>query len=951
MRPSQAHFVTSCQQLLVLGAVLAVLTPAASVISLDVVRQAPMPTTPGGVSAGNGHAVELTAYTSESRRESLVPTAPVAAEITEYALTADPGAPALRGRVATPHARTVAGAAPGSTAVVSRPQPADGYAGVGVTWDPTVETDDETLSVEVRTRAQGAWTEWTELEYHDEHAPDPDSREARVARPGTDVMFVGHVDDVQVRAESADAAPPAGMRLAVIAPGETADTEREAPALDTGELASARLRTVDRASGTSLASFTPKPKIYSRAQWGANESLRDKGSLRYHEVHAGFVHHTVNANDYSRAEVPGILRSIYAYHTQSRGWSDVGYNFLVDRFGRIWEGRYGGVDRPVVGAHTLGYNDWSFAMSAIGNFDVRRPGSAMVQAYGALFAWKLSLHGVDASSTRQVVGPDSFKAINGHRDAGSTACPGRYLYAKLPRIRELAEAAQQDWSGRELQSDLAGSGHPDLVARRASDGRIFVLRTGGVSSLNKPVVSRGLATDASAVVTSPDLTGDRVGDLLVRKDDGTTQVHPGDGDGRYGAAVRTTSDFANRDLVTAVGDVTRDGRNDVVARNPGNGRLFVYPGTGRGGFADRQRLPGDWSGYRSLAATGDLDGDDMADLLARDAEGALWAMPGTGGAARFGTAVRVRGSWAGWGSISGFGDFNRDGLADLFVRKGTGDPGWIVPSKGDLSFGVALGPITRVTGAGDVVGAAQYVGNKLPDVVSRKGADVRTYPNPGTVDLYPALDTGLALRNADVLLNAGDWDRDGFSDVVYRNTNGTVQLRRGDGKGHFADRVQLASGFGGVRLLAAVGDMTGDGRPDLMGQPRGGAMRIYPGRGLKGLAPSYVAHSAIKAGRQVAVGRWTTDGAPDSLFRYGSSISLYPGNGPGGLVGGKRLGLDVSAYDWVIGVSDLNARGGHADVILRARTSGRLYAVRGSAKGFGTRRTLGGGMGIYDLAG
>ncbi len=70
-----------------------------------------------------------------------------------------------------------------------------------------------------------------------------------------------------------------------------------------------------------------------------------------------------------RSQVPGILRSIYAYHTRSRGWSDIGYNFLVDRFGRIWEGRYGGVDRPVVGAHTLGYNDNAFAMSAIGNFE------------------------------------------------------------------------------------------------------------------------------------------------------------------------------------------------------------------------------------------------------------------------------------------------------------------------------------------------------------------------------------------------------------------------------------------------------------------------------------------------------------------------------------------------------------------------------------------------------
>jgi hypothetical protein len=947
MRPSQAHFVTSCQQLLALGAVLAVLTPAASVISLDVVGEAPTPERPGGgTTAGSGHAVELSAYTRESRRESWVPTSPVDAAVTEYPLTADPG---VRGRLAQPlEAHTVARDDRGTIAVLSRPQAADGYAGVGVTWDPSAEADDETLSVEVRTRSQGAWSDWTELEYHDEHAPDPGSREARRARPGTDVMFVGHVDDVQVRAESAGAAPPAGMRLAVIAPGEAADTEREAPALDTAELPSARVE-AGRSSGASLATFTPKPKIYSRQQWGANETLRDKGSLRYFEVHAGYVHHTVNANDYSRDEVPGILRSIYAYHTQSRGWSDVGYNFLVDRFGRIWEGRYGGIDRPVVGAHTLGYNDWSFAMSAIGNFDVKQPGSAMIQAYGALFAWKLSLHGVDAASTRQVVGPDTFQAINGHRDAGSTACPGRYLYAKLPRIRELAAAAQQDWSGRELQSNLAGSQYPDVVARRASDGRVFVLRTGGLSGLGKPVVSQDLAAGANAVVASPDLTGDKVGDLLVRAGDGATAVHPGDGAGGYGTAVRTLTALAGLDLLTAVGDVTGDARNDVLARNPGNGRLFVFAGKGTGGFADRQRVPGEWAGYRSLAATGDLDGDGKADLLARDAAGALWALPGTG-TGRFGTAVKVAGSWAGWGTVSGFGDFNRDGLADVFVREGAKEAGWIVPSTGHLGFGSPLGPITRVQGAGTVVGAARYVGDRLPDVVSRKDGNVLTYPNLGSVDLLPALDTGLDLPSANALLNAGDWDRDGYSDLVYRTDRGTLFLRRGDGRGHFSTRIRLAPGFDQVRLLAAVGDMTGDGWPDLMGQPAGSSMRIYPGRGLDGLLPSYAAHSAIDAGRQVAVGRWDSDGAPDSLFRNGSALSLYPGNGPGGLVGGKRLGLDVAAYDWVIGVSDLRV-GGHSDVIVREKATGRLFALQGSAKGFGLRRALGGGMGIYDLAG
>ena len=178
--------------------------------------------------------------------------------------------------------------------------------------------------------------------------------------------------------------------------------------------------------------------IYSRAQWGADESIRNKSALRYGTVSAGFVHHTVNANDYTEAQVPGILRSIYAYHVKSRGWSDIGYNFLVDRFGRIWEGRYGGVDKNVVGAHTLGYNDYSFAMSAIGNFDVVQPPDVMLRAYGALFAWKLALNGVNPASTSQQVGKTTFQAINGHRDAGSTACPGRYLYAQLATIRGYA---------------------------------------------------------------------------------------------------------------------------------------------------------------------------------------------------------------------------------------------------------------------------------------------------------------------------------------------------------------------------------------------------------------------------------------------------------------------------------------------------------------------------------
>ena len=144
--------------------------------------------------------------------------------------------------------------------------------------------------------------------------------------------------------------------------------------------------------------------------------------------------------------------------------------------------------------------------------------------------------------------------------------------------------------------------------------------------------------------------------------------------------------------------------------------------------------------------------------------------------------------------------------------------------------------------------------------------------------------------------------------------------------------------------------MTGDGWPDLTGQPGTGAMRIYPGAGPKGLRASYVAYSAIDAGRQVAVGRWDGDGAPDSLFRKSSKLTLFRGNGPGGFTKPKGLGLDLTPYDWVIGVSDVSLTG-HSDLIVRKRSNGDLMLIRSTAAGFAAPEFLTEGMAQYDLAG
>ena len=970
MTPIKARYTTACQQLLVLGVVVAALTPAASIVSLDVVREDPGAGLSTRFGAGAAQLQgDLAAYTRATRRPSVVPTETVDPVVAEYSLTAPPNARTVPGGL---QARTTVAPATGSTEIVSRPQPVTGDGLVGVTWEHGQVLPEDQISLQVRTLTDGTWSEWSDLEYHDDHGPDPGTREARHARPGTDEVVIGDVDDVQVRARTSGEVP-ADMKLAVVTPGEPTKTAEELPALDTatmdgtpGDSASTSGAPTGSAPTTAAvpqpdgvdaldlaaATFTPKPVIYSRAQWGADESMRDKPSLHYFEVHAGFVHHTVNANDYTRAEVPGILRSIYAYHTQSRGWSDIGYNFLVDRFGRIWEGRYGGVDRPVVGAHTLGYNDYAFAMSAIGNYDIKRPSSAMIQAYGALFAWKLSLHGVDASSPKQWVGSKYFEAINGHRDAASTACPGRYLYAKIPKIRELAAEAQRGWAGRELESDIAGTPHPDLVVRRASDGQAFVLPTGGLTRFEAPTtISTGWAK-AGAVVVSPDLTGDGEADLVVQAADGSVDVRPGTGRGGFGDSVKTSGSLAGHDLVTAVGDLNGDGDNDLVARDTASGGLDAFLGGGAGGFS-RKRLGGDWTGYNLLVGTGDLDGDGRVDVLARDTAGRLWLRPGLTGSvgSGLGDPVQVAGSWKRYDTVTGFGDFNRDGRKDLFVRRSDTHLGYVLPGRGDGTFGHALGPVPQVGGVSAITGGGQVAGNAAPDLVARDGDRLVLLRNAGTFDLGAPLATGADLSNANLLLNAGDWDRDGQGDIITRNkSDGKLYLRRGDGEGHFGKAIGIGAGFATVGLLAAVGDMTGDGWPDLMGQPRGGAIRIYPGKGLGGLKPSYVAHAAIDAGRQVPVGRWNGDGAPDSLFRSGDRLTLYPGNGPGGLTSPRTLGLDLAPYDWVIGVSDVGLTG-HGDVIVRARATGYLWLLQASPNGFRERRFLGEGMGEYDLAG
>ena len=292
---------------------------------------------------------------------------------------------------------------------------------VGFTW-PAGEA-----RLRLRVRADGRWGSWQHAEAMPD-IPDPASAEGRRARSGTELVWVGGSDAVQV--ESARA-PVRGLQMTLIEPGAE-------PALEVS-------RTAPQKAKPGKA---PRPDLRSRRAWGANERWRS-GSPRYNRtIQQVHVHHTVNSNSYKRTDVPGLIRGMYRYHTKNLGWSDIGYNFLVDRFGRAWVGRAGGPGRAVRGAHTLGFNSTSTGVAVIGNFEVATQAKVVETALVRLAAWKLDRYGRNPKGTVKVFshGSDRFPpgrsvrlpAIDGHRDTNETACPGTHLYQRLPNVRRRA---------------------------------------------------------------------------------------------------------------------------------------------------------------------------------------------------------------------------------------------------------------------------------------------------------------------------------------------------------------------------------------------------------------------------------------------------------------------------------------------------------------------------------
>ncbi len=280
--------------------------------------------------------------------------------------------------------------------------------------------------MESRVHHGNAWSAWKQLDVDLDEGPSPS--EETDARDGTSPLWVNHARGIEIRVSSPTGAPEA-VAVELIDPGtSTTDTE-------------AALSTL--ATTTPSATLLGAPPIISREQWGADPSLRGGcwdppwGTT----IQGVFVHHTAGSNIYTAADSPAIVRGIYAYHVQSRGWCDIGYNFLVDRYGQIFEGRDGGWRLPIRGAHSGEYNQNTSGISLMGNFDAEAPPQSMKDSLVSIVSWVLGSHYRDALGTTTLYSsttgaPKTFNVIAGHRDSMSTSCPGELVYAWLPTLRQ-----------------------------------------------------------------------------------------------------------------------------------------------------------------------------------------------------------------------------------------------------------------------------------------------------------------------------------------------------------------------------------------------------------------------------------------------------------------------------------------------------------------------------------
>ena len=879
--------------------------------------------------------------------------------------------------VAPAAAATSAAATSGTTTVESLLTRATGGADVvGVGFPDAAAA--RGVSVAVRSRTAGRWGPWTAVPFSDS-APDPGSAEAARARVATEPVGVTGSEQVQVRVSASTTT----NRL----------TGLEATFVDGGaSAADASLADVPAASASAAV---VQPTIVTRAQWGADESLRTCSSPDYvSSIKGAIVHHTVNSNTYTAAAAPALLRSIYAYHVTGNGWCDVGYNFFVDRFGRLYEGRFGGMSKNVVGAQTGGFNSQTFGVSSIANHDpgtsgAVAPSAAVLTAIGKLIGWKAWLNGwspdtsasfTSAGSTRWPAGKVITEPrVSGHRDYGLTVCPGDLMYSKLATVRSTATqvyktglpsttgtaaVAVVETYNRPAGTSFALSGRGYGHGRGMSQYGAYGAALSGLTrdqtlafyypgttlstAIGNPTVRvklTALGSSITELVTTPNLVvsdGTKTGSLNARNSDGTLR-----------ARWRVVADGTGLTLQWLQAGVWRSTSTWKAGTKPlsfsdtvlGKVRVVMPDGTQRD-YRRTIRSVRSGSGVMTLSV---LSMNYYLQSVVPSEMPSSWPA----------TALQVQAVSARTFAMyellhqptgSAFDVCDSTSCQVYRGLAGYTASGTLVPHE----YATSTAAVAATDGLGVFYGGApaltQFTSSNGGQTVASSLAYQVSKADP--YDNLPAGSTSQWTTSLSISKIEGAYPttgtlkalridkRDGFNAWGGRISSVTVIGSAGSKTvtgSSFQSTFGLRSPWWTVTTAPATSaasfpkDLDGNSRADLIAVDPGGTMRLLSGNGAGGFTAKSMGAGWGARGLLADIGAWDADNRHDVVEREAGTLYYHPGNGAGGFYPRVAISSGWDTINLVAGAGDMDGDR-HTDFLART-TSGQLKVYRGDGAG------------------
>lgn len=385
------------------------------------------------------------------------------------------------------------------TVTLEQPEP---FLALSAAW-ASQSSDDAKLTVSIRGSADGSeWGEWQQSSLDG----DPRTHTGLFFLP-TETRLIQC--RIEMERDQRGASPViSGIQFRFISPGATPRWMRNRmlnqPRFESSAPAG-RFKTA------GAGGLFPRPGIVSRLAWGCPDGDRQhRGEPSYTTVTHLIVHHTATGNEAS--DWAAVVRSIWNFHVFTNGWSDVGYNYLIDPDGLIYQGRAGGDN--VLGAHFSCANSGTMGTALLGTFTSVAPATTAQSSLEYLLAWKCDQRAIDpAGVTYHPSTQLSLPNIAGHRDANGspapaacagTECPGNALYPLLPvirsSVRNLTDPAddfslETQASAISLQAGTAGElvFNSATVKGNAQSIRLEVsgLPAGVTASLNPPVITSG----------------------------------------------------------------------------------------------------------------------------------------------------------------------------------------------------------------------------------------------------------------------------------------------------------------------------------------------------------------------------------------------------------------------------------------------------------------------------